>query len=118
MKVVSNNTGKVVSCDKLVQFKIVMERLDAIIEGLNATKTENEKKFILKDCVQAGEDKGYIIKISHDLVHIAMEEGLFTANPTIGISGIANLLHVGPFVGNTTYNVINWSGYRPFNERG
>ena len=81
-------------------------------------KRENEKKFILKNCVQAGEDKGYIVKISPDLVHIAMEEGLFTTNPTIGISGMENLPHVRPFVGDTTYNVINWSGYRLFNERG
>ena len=39
MKGVSNKTGKVVSCDKSVQFKIVMERLDGIIKGLKAKET-------------------------------------------------------------------------------
>jgi hypothetical protein len=43
MKVVSNKTGKVVSCNKLVQFKIAMERLNGIIEVHNAKETKNEK---------------------------------------------------------------------------
>ena len=94
-----------------------MERLDEIIEGLNAKETENKKQIILRNRVQAGEDKGYIIMISCGLVHIAMEVGLFTANPTIGISDVGNLPHVGPFVGDNAYKVINWSWYRPFNER-
>ena len=83
-------------------------------------KRENEKKFILKNCVQAGEDKGYIVMIFRGFVHIAMEMDLFTANPTIVITNMENLFHVGPFVfvGDTTYKVlINWSGYRPINGR-
>ena len=34
MKGISNKTGKVVYCNKLVQFKIIMERLHRIIKGL------------------------------------------------------------------------------------
>ena len=78
---------------------------------------ENEKKFILKNCVQAGEDKGYIAMVFRGFVHIAMEMGLFTAIPTIVIINMENLFHVGPFVGDTTYKVINWSGYGPINGR-
>ena len=44
MKGVSNKTGKIVSCNKLVQFKIVMERLDEIIKGLNANKDGEQEK--------------------------------------------------------------------------
>ena len=43
MKGVSNKTRKVFSCDKLVQFKIVMERLDGIINGLKSKETKNEQ---------------------------------------------------------------------------
>ena len=43
MKGVSNKTGKVVTCDKLVQFKVVMERLDGIIKGLKAKKQRTSK---------------------------------------------------------------------------
>ena len=43
MKGVSNKTGKVVSFNKLVQFKIIMERLDGIINGLKAKETKNEQ---------------------------------------------------------------------------
>ncbi len=54
MKGVSNKTGKVVSCDQSVQFKIVMERLDGIIKGLKAKETKNEQKFILRNRVEVG----------------------------------------------------------------
>ena len=46
MKGVSKKTGKVVSCDKSVQFKIIMERLNGIIKGLKAKETKNKKKSI------------------------------------------------------------------------
>ncbi len=36
IKMVSNEIGQVVSCNKKVQFRIVMERLDGIIKGLKA----------------------------------------------------------------------------------
>ena len=44
MKGVSNKIGNVVSCNKLVQFKIVMKRLNGIINGLKAKETKNEKE--------------------------------------------------------------------------
>ena len=59
MKGVSNKTGKVVSCNKSVQFKIVMERLDEIINGLKSKETKNVQKFILRNRVEVGEDRGY-----------------------------------------------------------
>ena len=43
MKGVSNKTGKVVSCNKSVQFKIVMERLDGIIKTSKQKETKNKK---------------------------------------------------------------------------
>ena len=58
MKGVSNKNGKVVSCNKLVQFKIVMERLNGIIKGLKAKETKNEQKFILRNRVEVGKDRG------------------------------------------------------------
>ena len=94
-----------------------MGRLNEIIEGLDAKEMETKKKLILKSHIQTGEDKGYIFMIFRGLVHIAMEMGLFTANPTIVITNMENLFHVGPFVGDTTYKVINLSGYRPINGR-
>ena len=111
MKGVSNKTGKVVSCNKSVQFKIVMERLDGIIKGLKAKETMNEKKFILRNHVEVGEDRGYIIKITPKFVHVVLEVGLFTANPTIRKCKNEIPTHLRPFVGSTTYKVINWSGY-------
>ena len=60
-----------------------MERLDGIIKGLKAKETKNEQKFILRNRVEVGEDRGYIIKITPKLVHVVLEVGLFTANPTI-----------------------------------
>ncbi len=44
MKRVSNKTGKVVSCNNLVQFKIVMERLDGIIKGLKVKRNDEQAK--------------------------------------------------------------------------
>ena len=111
MKGVSNKTGKVVTCDKLVQFKIVLERLDGIIKGLKAKETKNKQKFILRNRVEVGEDRGYIIKITPKFVHVVLEVGLFTANPTIRKCKNEIPTHLGPFVGSTTYEVINWSGY-------
>ncbi len=111
MKGVSNKTGKVVTCDKSVQFKIVLERLDGIIKGLKAKETKNKQKFILRNCVEVGEDRGYIIKITPKFVHVVLEVGLFTANPTIRKCKNEIPTHLGPFVGSTTYKVINWSGY-------
>jgi hypothetical protein len=111
MKEVSNKTGKVVSCNKLVQFKIVMERLDVIIKGLKAKETKNEQKFILRNCVEVGEDREYIIKITPKFVHVVLKVGLFTANPTIRKCKNEIPTHLGPFMVSTTHNVINWSGY-------
>ncbi len=51
MKMVSNEIGQVVSCNKKVQFRIVMDSLDGIIKGLKAKENENEKQFILKNSV-------------------------------------------------------------------
>ena len=70
MKGVLNKTRKVVSCNKSVQFKIVMERLNGIIKGLKAKETKNEQKFILRNRVEVGEDMGYIIKITPKFVHV------------------------------------------------
>ena len=67
MKGESNKTGKVVSCNNLVQFKIVMERLHGIINGLKAIQTKNKQKFILRNRVEVGEDRGYIVKITPNL---------------------------------------------------
>ena len=52
MKGVSNKTGEVISCNKTVQFKTVMEHLNGIINGLKAKETKNEQKFILRNCVK------------------------------------------------------------------
>ena len=112
MKGVLNKTGKVVSCNKMVQFKIVMERLHGIIKGLKAKETKNEKKIILRNCVKVGRERGYIIvKITPKFVHVVLEVGLFTANPTIKKTKNISATHLGKFVGSTTYEVINWSGY-------
>ena len=83
MKGVSNKTGKVVSCNKLVQFKIIMERLHGIINGLRAKETKNKQKFILRNRVEVRKDRGYIVKIPPKFVHVVLKVGLFTANPTI-----------------------------------
>ncbi len=105
MKGVSNKTGKVVTCNKLVQFKIVLERLDGIIKGLKAKETKNKQKFILRNCVEVGEDRGYIIKITPKFVHVVLEVGLFTANPTIRKCKNEIPTHLGPFVGSVTANI-------------
>ncbi len=87
MKMVSYKTGQVVSCNKKVQFQIVMERLNGIIMGLKSKETENKKKFILKNCVGmvGGEryERGYIIKIIPNFVDVVLKEGLFMVYPTI-----------------------------------
>ena len=111
MKGVSNKTGKVVSCDKSVHFKIVMERLNGIIKGLKAKEPKNEQKCILRNRVKVGEDTGYIVKITPKFVHVVLEVGLFTATPTIRKCKNEIPTHLGSFVGSTTYKVINWSGY-------
>ena len=111
MKGVSNKIGKFVCCDKSVQLKVVMERLNGIIKGLKAKETKNEQKFILRNCVEVGKDRGYIIKITPKFVHVVLEVGLFTANPTIRKCKNEIPTHLGPFVGSNTYKVINWSGY-------
>ena len=111
MKGVSNKTGKVVSCNKLVQFKIVMERLNEIINGLKAKETKNEQKFILRNCVEVGEYRGYIVNITPKFAHVVLKVGLFTASPTIRKCKNEIPPPLGPFVGSTTYRVINWSGY-------
>jgi hypothetical protein len=111
MKGVSNKTGKVVSCDKSVQFKILMERLDGIIKGLKAKETKNEQQFILRNRVEVGKDRGCIIKITPKSVHVVIKVGLFTANPTIRKCKNEIPTHLGLFVGSSTYKVINWSGY-------
>jgi len=111
MKGVWNKTGKVVSCDKLVQFKIVLERLDGIIKGLKSKETKNEQKFILRNRVKVGEERGYIVEITSKFVHVVLEVGIFTATPTIRKCKNEIPTHLGPFVGFSTYDVINWSGY-------
>jgi hypothetical protein len=116
MKMVSNEISQVISCDKKVQFRIVMERLDGIIKGLKAKETENEKQFILKNRVElvGGErmrERGYIVKITPKFVHVVLEEGLFTVNPTIRKTRNQSAIHLGPFLGSRTYEVINWSGF-------
>ena len=58
MKGVSNKTGKVISCDKSVQYKILMERLDGIIKGLKAKETKNKQKFIPRNCLEVGKYRG------------------------------------------------------------
>ncbi len=69
MKMVLNKIGQVISCNKKVQFRIVMERLNGIIKGLKAKETKNKKQFILKNYVElvGGErmrERGYIVKIT------------------------------------------------------
>jgi hypothetical protein len=78
---VSDKIGQVISCNKKVQFRIILERLDGIIKGLKAKETENEKQFILKNCVElvGGEsmwERGYIVKITPKFVHVVLKEGL------------------------------------------
>ena len=111
MKGVSNKTGKVVSCNKSVQFKIVMKRFHGISNGLKAKETKNKQKFILGNCVEVGEERGYIVKITLKFVHVVLKVGLFTATPSIRKCKNEIPTHLGPFVGSTTYKVINWSGY-------
>ena len=41
---------------KSFQFKIAMERLNEIINGLKAKETKNEQKFILRNCVESGRE--------------------------------------------------------------
>ena len=79
MKGVSNKTGKVVSCDKLVQLKILMECLHGIIKGFKAKETKNQQKFILRNCMKVGEEREYIVKITPKFVHVVLEVGLLTA---------------------------------------
>ncbi len=116
MKMVSNEIGQVISCDKKVQFKIVMERLNGIIKGLKAKETKNKKQIILKNCVElvGGEimrERGYIVKITPKFVHVVLKEGLFTVNPTIRKTRNQSAIHLGPFLGYCTYAVINWPGF-------
>ena len=74
-------------------------------------ETKNKQKFILRNRVEVGKDRGYIIKITPKFVHVVLKVGLFTANPTIRKCKNEIPTHLGPFVGSTTYKVINWSGY-------
>ncbi len=116
MKMVSNKIGQVVSCDKKVQFRIVTERLDGIIKGLKAKETENEKQFILKNCMElvGGErmwERGYIVKITPKFVDFVLKEGLFTVNLTITKTKNQSAIHLGPFLGSREYEVINWLGF-------
>jgi hypothetical protein len=116
MKMVSKEIGQVVSCNKMVQFRIVMERLDGITKGLKAKEIKNEKQFILKNCVElvGGErmrERGYIVKIAPTFVHVALKEGLFTVNPTIRKTKNQSAIHLGPFLGSCANEVINWSGF-------
>ena len=113
MKGVSKKTRKVVSCDKLVQFKIIMECLNGIIKGLKAKETKNKKQFILRNRVKVGEERGYVVKITPEFVHVALKlkVGLFIAKPTIMKCKNEIPTHLGPFVGFTMYKIINWLGY-------
>jgi hypothetical protein len=116
MKMVSNEISQVISCNKKVQFRIVMERLDEIIKGLKAKETENEKQFILKNCVElvGGErmrERGYIARITPKFVHVVLKEGLFTVNLTIRKNRNQSAIHLGPFLGSCAYEVINWPGF-------
>jgi hypothetical protein len=52
MKMVLNEISQVISCNKKVQFRIVMERFDGIIKHLKAKETENKTQFILKNCME------------------------------------------------------------------
>jgi len=110
---VSNKTGKVVSFDKSVQFKIVMERLDGIINGLKSIETKNKQKFILRNSLRVEGESGYIVKITPKFVHVVLTVGIFTVTPTIRKckNEIPTHLGLGPFVGLSMYDVINWSGY-------
>ncbi len=75
-------------------------------------ETKKEEKFILRNRMEVGEDRGYIIKITPKFFHVVLEVGLFEANPrTIRKCKNDIPTHLGPFVGSTTYKVINWSGY-------
>jgi hypothetical protein len=116
MKMVLNEISQVVSCNKKVQFRIAMERLNGIIKGLKAKETEKEKQFILKNRVElvGGErmrERGYIVKITPKFVHVVLEEGLFTVNLTIRKTKNQSAIHLGPFLGSCAYEVINWSGF-------
>jgi hypothetical protein len=83
MKGVSNKTMKVVSCDKPVRFKTVMERLDGIINGLKAKETKNKQNFILRNLVGVEGESGYVVKITPKFVHVVLTVGIFTVTPTI-----------------------------------
>jgi hypothetical protein len=98
MKGVSNKIGKVVSCNKSVQFKIVMERLDGIINGLKAKETKNQQKFILRNHVRGEGESGYIVKITPKFVHVVFKVGIFTVTPTIRKCKNEIPTHLGPFV--------------------
>ena len=111
MQGVSNKTGKVVPCNKLVQFKIVMKCLNGIINGLKAKETKNKQKFILRNRVKVEGESGYIVKIAPKFVHVVLTVGIFTVTPTIRKCKNEIPTHLGPFVGLSTYNVINWSGH-------
>ena len=88
-----------------------MERLNGIIKGLKAEETKNKQKFMPRNCVEVGKDRGYIIKITPKFVHVVLKVGIFTANPTIRKCKNEIPTHLGPFVGYTTLKVINLSGY-------
>ena len=60
--------------------------------------------------MKVGEEKGYIVKITPKFVHVVLKVGLFTANLTIRKYKNEIPTHLRPFVGSTTYKVINWSG--------
>ena len=77
MKGVPKKTGQVVSCDKSVQFKIIIKRLNGIIKGLKAKETKNKKQFILRNHVKVVEERGYIAKITPKFVHVVLEYSLF-----------------------------------------
>ena len=114
---VSNKTRRVVSCNKLVQFKIVMECLDGIINGLKAIETKNKQKFILRNSLRVEGESGYIVKITPKFVHVVLTVGIFTVTPTIRKCKNEIPMHLGPFVGLSTYDVINCSGHHYGGQR-
>ena len=88
-----------------------MERLHGIINGLKAKKTKNKQKCILKNHVLVDGKSGYIVKINPKFVYAVLAVGIFTVTPIIRKYKNEIPTHLRPFVGSTTYKVINWSGY-------